>query len=177
MREKVIVIILAALYSILIFLVADSSLGFNPIMVTKKINNAFFSVLPQGWGFFTRNPREPLVDIYEITLNGPQKVTIPNASLKYIYGFNRGMRFTSSQVGYLVGMLQENNWREFKNLKKAQTNVSSFIQLRNNFSPPLLCGKFIMVKTERIPWAWAKHRNTVNMPVLAVGILADCDEE
>jgi len=163
-------------YLVLIFVTADSSLGFNVIHLSKKTNEATFTIMPQGWGFFTRNPREPLIDMYKVTSTGLIKVTNPNSSLEYFFGFNRGMRFSSTQIGYFVEQVPERLWLKFAFPNDFFNMDETFFKLINDFSTPIHCGKYILTKTERVPWAWSQHLHEINMPQLLVGIEINCDD-
>lgn len=177
MKFKVLFVLLLFVYSLFLFLVADSSLGHNVILLTRSLNRHVYAITPQGWGFFTRNPREPLIDLYSINGKHYNRLSLPNSSLKYFWGFNRGMRFSSSQTAYFVSQIPDSKWMldsDYDIDMLAQTIAT--VDVMNDFSYPLYCGKFLLVKTERIPWAWSKHRERLKMPRSVVVINVQCRE-
>ncbi|MEM9389998.1 MAG: SdpA family antimicrobial peptide system protein [Bacteroidota bacterium] len=130
--KKIVFLTISIVYLVFIFLVADSSLGYNPIRLPKSVNSSVFSLIPQGWGFFTRDPREPLIDLYEISETNLNKLTLPNSSFEYLYGFSRGMRFRASRVGYLTEQISETAWESFENLDKIDFSRLDIKYVQNN---------------------------------------------
>lgn len=174
-KQQVLFAFLIFIYGSLIFYIADGSLGYNTIQINKSFNKLAFAISPQGWGFFTRNPREPLIDLYAISDDQIKKVSIPNASLKYFWGFNRGMRVSSSQIAYFMDQIPRDKWI-FDHTHKPDSIIQNTIPFTvlNDFSYPFHCGKFLLAKTERIPWAWSKHREKIKMPRSVVVIDVTC---
>ena len=50
---------------------------------SRTISSFFKMVLPEGFGFFTRNPRETRFLLYKSTDKGVDLVTEPNAGFEY----------------------------------------------------------------------------------------------
>jgi hypothetical protein len=46
----------------------------------------------------------------------------------------------------------------------------STISLNSSLANPLLCGEFIFVSQERLPWAWSKRYQKVVMPYKKINI-------
>lgn len=174
-KLKVLFSFLVFIYTLGILLIADASLGYNVIPISKPFNKVAFAISPQGWGFFTRNPRESVIDLYAMRENKYHKVIKANASLQYFWGFNRGMRFSSAQMGYFVSQIPKDKWTADDSY-----NLDSLIQtltpheVINDFSQPVHCGKYILTQTERVPWAWSKHRENIKMPRSIVVIDVKC---
>lgn len=162
--------LLSIIYTSLIFIVADTSLGFNTIKLSNSLHSIAYTISPQGWGFFTRNPREPLVDFYRVDINNLNlnKVTIKNASIENQWGFSRMMRVSSSEIGYIKDQIPEHEWMSVTEFNREYINVllsnSYPYKINNDFTWPIFCGMFLMTKTDRIPWAWSKHRGSIKMP-------------
>lgn len=174
-KERALFTSLVFLYCVFIFLIADASLGYNSIPISRSLNKIAFAISPQGWGFFTRNPREPLIDLYLINNHQLEKISIPNASLKYAWGFNRGMRASSSQIAYFVDQIPEDKWiLDPRHKADSIIQTSDPFTVLNDFSCPVHCGKFLLAKTERIPWAWSKHEENLKIPRSVVIIDVTC---
>ncbi|MFS2029759.1 MULTISPECIES: SdpA family antimicrobial peptide system protein [unclassified Curtobacterium] len=62
-------------------------------------------VAPQGWGFFTRDPREPITQAWARAETGRwQPVSRgPNATLENAFGFDRASRLDEYDVSQIVG--------------------------------------------------------------------------
>jgi antimicrobial peptide system SdpA family protein len=140
----------------------------SPLSDSQKANISFF--FPEGWGFFTKNPRdEILTDIYKIENGKLNLVTIPNSSSENLLGFSRKSRFISAEATKLSVLVGENgwqnsvNWIEHKILPKNKNKV---------ILPPVLksqlryfkSGEYLLVRYKITPWAWTtKNQERFNL--------------
>ncbi|PZE26358.1 SdpA family antimicrobial peptide system protein [Curtobacterium sp. MCLR17_055] len=62
-------------------------------------------ITPQGWGFFTRDPRSPITQARVRTAEGEWKTVNrgPNATLRNAFGFNRSSRLDEYDVSQVTG--------------------------------------------------------------------------
>lgn len=67
--------------------------------------HAVQEITPQGWGFFTRDPRSPITQAWLMTSGGEwENVTRgPNATLRNAFGFNRSSRLDEYDVSQVTG--------------------------------------------------------------------------
>lgn len=125
---------------------------FNPIRYkTSNLNTNLQFFLPQGWGFFTRNPREEIVQVYEYIENHWELITIPNSSPQRVFGISKKQRRIGLDLTFLLSELQDNEWHTtLGNPVENQYQISD--TLKGNFE--FLNGPLLITKHNPIPWAW-----------------------
>ncbi len=139
-----------------------TTVGNNVMDVSTKEKNVIRFLFPQGWGFFTRNPREPKYKLYQIKEGQLQLVTFQITSSKNYYGLSR----KGSRMGMEMHRIKDN-------LPPTDSWKSSKIQLRNidldaisyscvDVVSSLLYieeGNYILKEYHITPWSWAKHQS------------------
>ena len=119
------------------------------------------SISPQGWGFFTRNPKEEMVDIFEINGKKLKKISVPNMSFENRIGISR----ISRRVGYDISMLLGSfpkvvAWKTIPEMPKFAAK-DSVVNL-NVDSNKLYClknhQKYLLVKYNSTPWTWLEFK-------------------
>lgn len=144
----------------------------NPIKLRYSISNTTFkSLMPQGWAFFTRNAREERIEIFQIGVDtlyiDPR---IRQGSLNNLFGVKRTARSLSVEVAYLISKTpNDSSWgssiTDKEVLFQAVNNGSlKSVDVINKTKNPLLTGKILVIRTETVPWAWAKNYKKVSPP-------------
>ncbi len=170
-KLKSIFFVNCAVWLIILFVIIDSSANFNPIQTPHKVRSSAFSISPQGWGFFTRNPREDMSDIYAIAEDKQlKKMILPNASAKYFYGFNRGIRFGGSRLGVFMEQVPEKQWKNFNDFYSIILDSVPVVAVSNPYKTKIFFDNtsYLITLTKRVPWAWSKHKKSEDMPLKAV---------
>jgi antimicrobial peptide system SdpA family protein len=143
-----------------IFLVVFSvSMPYNPIAKPFLKNRHYISgILPEGFAFFTRNPREDklyfLVEEHNKLVNDPR---LRNATLTNLFGFKRRGRILN--LLYSTQLLRGNiRWYPINEDEPINFNDKKFVTntvLINDSSLNLIkYKKFIVIKKKIIPWAY-----------------------
>jgi antimicrobial peptide system SdpA family protein len=156
-----------------------SAMPFNPINLPfeSKAHLRFF--LPQGWKFFTRNPREEDIGIYAKDSNGEWLPMIhPHSSPINLFGIKKTSRAKAVEFGLLLSLLSEHNpnWESCNSSLQSCSEKVQTVGAINNPSPnPSLCGDILLQKRRPIPWAWSAARKNVIMPstIYRTNILCD----
>ncbi|SDK49815.1 antimicrobial peptide system protein, SdpA family [Actinopolyspora mzabensis] len=117
-------------------------------------------VLPQGWGFFTRDPREPAITIWEpIGQNRwEQTSAISNAAPKSLFGFDRTVRTEQYEIDALTQNTSSAGWEECKSGDVSQCLKNfhgSKTSTRSSGEDLRFCGELALVQQSPVPWAWA----------------------
>ena len=140
----------------------------NPIEITNAVDSRVFNLIPQGWAFFTRDPREAQITIYKIENDSiltpyPQR----HSSFTNLFGLKR----TSSKILTELQLLKLKTTDSlYSNLKwNYQANQYSKIpseefEYKNEIFNPILLGNFIVVYQKPVPWAWSKSIEKIKMP-------------
>src|SRR5256885_14361051 len=84
-------------------------LPFNPIRLPFESKLPIIAIVPQGWGFFTREPREPSVEVF--TQNGHPLID-SNASPSNYFGLSRRTRALGVELGLILSQVREDQWKK-----------------------------------------------------------------
>ncbi|MFN0140901.1 MAG: SdpA family antimicrobial peptide system protein [Pyrinomonadaceae bacterium] len=153
-----------------------AALPYNPIRLPFG-ERIVQQLIPQGWKFFTRNPREE--DLTVVARNGDNEwvdvVRGPNGSVQNVFGLKRDSRAQGIELGLLTSAVPKDRWGECKQQPSSCLNVETTpsIVAENTMPNPTLCGDLGFVLQEPIPWAWSRARKPVIMPskVLKMNVL------
>lgn len=135
-------------------------------------------VLPQGWSFFTRDPREPRVFAYGKLDSGEWRELSRGSVNSYrgAFGLHRGARAHGLELGLLLAELEGGTWIDcgrgehppcLDSLESATGTVE------NQAARPVLCGTVGLVSQEPVPWAW-RGRDSVRMPLQGMVVEVAC---
>jgi antimicrobial peptide system SdpA family protein len=138
----------------------------NPIELPFEDKSPFIYLLPQGWAFFTRDPRLPIVEASLKREHGTWERVSPRAShLPTFYGFSRRWKLPDVEVGLILDALAVRQWNEcegsWRNCLDAVAIVGSVKNLLPNAT---LCGEIGIVRQQPVPWAWSRTDRPVVMP-------------
>jgi len=135
-----------------IFIVFISSLKSTVFDVPfiRKYNISLVS--PQGWGFFTRNPRENQFALYLIEGKDKKLVTFKNASTSNLLGFSRLSRRINLEFQRILIKVNDTLWvdKEQKSTLKVKRD-NHFIYLKK--------GHYIIERSELTPWQYSRFKN------------------
>ncbi|MBB4071353.1 SdpA family antimicrobial peptide system protein [Canibacter oris] len=134
------------------------------VLFPKPESNPAYHIsraFPQGWGFFTRDAREPSFSIaFKDNENKfTQWTQNPTFSSAYQFGLNRTPRLIISDTTEIVSqMTAKSAWKDCaltKNLDLCVTNATPVQVTINPIAFKTACGKqFLMIKQEPIPFAY-----------------------
>lgn len=144
---------------------------FSPILPEYKTKYFIKSIFPEGWGFFTRNPREHMLYVYKNVNKNWVLETLPN--FYYAYGIGRDMRVQGAEVSKILKELKPNDWKETTVLDSC-FRYRKTIGVSNNSSIPNICGNYILVLQEPVPWAWSTDKSKITMPIKFVKLKIIC---
>ena len=131
-------------------------------------------ILPQGWSFFTRNPREPWRQVFRRTEGGWEQVADRQMSLQQALGARRNSRKVGAEAAWLV----EEVWTVWSEdcevdpmecLETAETAE----RLNNTYPSPDVCGVIGIVEQRFTPFAWRDLEGAV-MPSQVMKVEVDC---
>ncbi len=138
-----------------------TTLGDNVMDVSTTEKSVIQFFFPQGWGFFTRNPREPNYKLYRIEEGKLQLVTFKITSPKNYYGLSRkGSRLGIEMHRIKDNLPQPTSWESSKvQLENMQLDTISY-PCTNTISGLMYVkeGNYILKEYHLTPWSWAKHQ-------------------
>lgn len=155
---------------VLVTAVPDSPLA--PSMLAR-IN--LLTVMPQGWAFFTRDPREPTPVLYAHGSSGWTEVSLKHTSRTNAYGFRRIARIHGQELAALLSQVPAEAWTEVAaGSDPVRVHVLEHHFVQNPARRPDLCSSLLVVVREPVPWAWARARRHVFMPGRMVRLEVSC---
>ena len=168
--------IIVVFWTVLFVKVAASSLPYNPISLSKKSRTNLAVLIPQGWAFFTRDPREATVVIYRVHQNELELAIPPNASGINLFGALRTTRAMGIEMGALSTQIKEEQWQSCEQSIKHcfRQNEVAAVPVINKAYRPTFCGEYYLTMEEPVPWAWSGSFSQIEMPCKFVKINALC---
>jgi antimicrobial peptide system SdpA family protein len=126
------------------------------LKVDTFFSSKIINLLPQGWGFFTKEPKEQLFDAYKIQNGNLIQLSIKNASRENYFGFSRKSRFIGFEISKISAKINHESWVQSKgNIKIPKSFKIQYV--RGNFRYFKRNNLYILIKTNPIPWAWASY--------------------
>lgn len=123
---------------------------------------------PQGWAFFTKDPREPQIQAFGLT-DGRWTTLLraPHSNLRNVLGLDRTSRVQGVEAALLLTEIPSDSWKECMETPVGCLDEAGIAALIDNPSPaPTLCGTVALVFEEPLPWAWARANaeKRIDMP-------------
>jgi len=169
------VVLVFLAYGVLFAYATHAVLPFNPVVLPFEQTSGVRYWAPQGWKFFTRDPREDWILAYERRENGAWRlITTPNATLENLFGIGRRSRARGIELGRLMYGLQKKAWIPCESrAEDCLENASIAASLDNANNPNAVCGTIGIVLQQQVPWAWAKTRK-IPMPSRVIKLKLKC---
>jgi len=131
-------------------------------------------LFPEGWGYFTRNPREPVLQLYR--LDGQyEPVLVPNFSKRSLFGLRRDGRKVGGEIDFVLKQVPAKAWLITRKRVSFQVSPDSMVVIHNPIEGPTLCGDYLIQLQDRLPWAWARSRESVVMPSKVAHVRILCE--
>jgi antimicrobial peptide system SdpA family protein len=140
-----------------------------------KATISTLSFLPQGWAFFTRNPREPVLEAWIVEDGRWRMLPLNVSGAEEIFGFRRTLRLRALELGTLAATLQPKDWQRCSGSIGDCVDAGSLstaTRVVNRSTARQLCGHLVLAVREPQPWAW--RWRTIPMPTRVTRIHAEC---
>ncbi|MFA9458371.1 SdpA family antimicrobial peptide system protein [Halalkalibacter sp. AB-rgal2] len=131
------------------------------------------SWFPQGWGFYSKDPTEGRINVYDE--NGySSDLSWPNSSSTNLFGLKKEGRADGIEAGMLFGLVPEEHWIECNGSLEncLQENKENVVAITNTSPRESLCGKKILTREEYTPWLWSSY--DPEMPLFYVEVDIEC---
>jgi antimicrobial peptide system SdpA family protein len=121
---------------------------------TKRAANVVREILPEGWSFFTKSPREAFVVAFDE--DGLELGTAPNAQPRWAFGLNRTSRLGGIDVDRVIEKLDRDAWRPCHGAATVSACSADLKpqRVRIKDATQSLCGNVILARKEPVPWAF-----------------------
>ena len=170
------VLALALAWFTLLAYVVHAAVPPNPIRLPleKRMYTRYWA--PQGWAFFTRDPREEDILLF---VRGRDGAWIsahkgPHASPSNYFGLSRASRARGIEVGQILRRVPKAGWQPCKERAEVCLERTPNAGTVRNISPnPTLCGEVGLALQKPVPWAWSSSAYKIVMPsrVSRLGVL------
>lgn len=171
MKDKLFFTAVTSSVLALIWYLFFHSLPFN-INTTKSDNRIFMmKIIPEGWEFFTRSPREEMVDLYKLNGDEWQHVDIKNNQAANFFGLSRKSRKIGMEISIMLSKIQHDSlWNEYKGMENIMF-PETFNPIDNKEIATLPTGKYALLKYEMVPWSWRDKVAKKHINYEIIGIL------
>jgi antimicrobial peptide system SdpA family protein len=156
-----------ALISGFVALAALAAMPFHTVNLPKAVQNVVLQLAPEGWGFFTKSPRDPEIHVALLKDGRLHPLNIASSfNTRFAFGFNRLGRAQGIEMDTLLVQLnQPKLWRECtKAPEVCATSLKSQTKLENTARNATLCGDLVFVERRPVPWAYSRMARPVVMP-------------
>ncbi len=154
-----------------------AGLPFNPINLPLERQLRLRVFLPQGWKFFTKDPREERIDVLVKTDPGIWRSGLAgtNASSTNLFGLKRNTRAKAVEVGLITTSIMKDQWVACEKAPGAcAENIPVTASLKNPSPNPTLCGQVCVVKQTPLPWAWSRSNRKITLHSSCAKVYLSC---
>ncbi|WAS84895.1 MULTISPECIES: SdpA family antimicrobial peptide system protein [unclassified Corallococcus] len=156
-----------------------AALPYNPLQLPFEDRFDIRLVLPEGWAFFTRDPRDERILSYLRTPGGQwvRANQTPNFQPRNAFGIDRAARAQGVEMGLLLEATRQLGRHACEeDPLKCLERAPSERTLRNESPNPTFCGQLGIVFQPAVPWAWSRsHRGkAVVMPSKVLRLDVEC---
>jgi antimicrobial peptide system SdpA family protein len=142
---------LSFLYFVLLVKLFSYSINYNLLHEKSSLKNPVTAFLPQGWGFFTKNPKEHYqINIFDY--DSGEKITKKNSHFKYFFGFSKKGRKLQMEAMIISQNIEDSLWINEYKLEKG--NNVEFHKISDENLYFLRKGKFVLIRHKTIPYLW-----------------------
>lgn len=167
---------IAGLWAVLALYVVHAALPYNPLRLPYAHALRTQVWAPEGWAFFTRNPREPRPFLYRLDGATWASASLgPHARASNAFGMNRRARAQGVELGLLLEGVPSRSWKRCEEAPLGCLDAAPAAARVANRSPrPSLCGTIGVVRQAPVPWAWARAPKPVVMPSNVIRLEVSC---
>lgn len=168
---------LMVLWSAAILLVLASTINDSPIRTSLHMRLNVLAVAPEGWAFFTRNPREPVILVHKRGTAGWQRLDTANFTASNLFGLRRGSRLVMSELAQLLRGVPQDRWvlcRAPVSTCLTAWEIPRTVVRKKTSVAPELCGETLLQIQEPVPWAWRGSASRLYMPSKLLQLQVTC---
>ena len=170
--------LLACLWCAGVLLVLSSGPVDSPLRSSRALRRNMIAISPQGWAFFTRDPREPVARLYRAA--GPEwsLASYTNSSARSLFGLSRRARALNVELAALLAEVPRDRWMACRSTLETclREAAPSGVALSNRSTTRQVCGGFAVERQPPVPWAWSRSAERIHMPSEVVRLDVRCDD-
>jgi antimicrobial peptide system SdpA family protein len=154
---------------------AVSSLPYNPLSPGLHAERRTRLVLPEGWGFFSRDPRERDLIVARKTA-GQWQLDPPHADASNVFGLSRITRVIPIEASQILGELSQ-PLVPCDGTLEACLAAAPVHEVASSRRRPFLCGDVAFLRRAPVPWAWHALMTPEQMPTDYLRMHIRCEHE
>jgi antimicrobial peptide system SdpA family protein len=146
---------------------ALAAMPFRTVNLPDNLQQTVMSLMPEGWGFFTKSPRDPEMQVAVLHNGKLQKLNIVSSfNAQYAFGFNRQSRAQGLELdGLLSQLLTSGLWGHCQQaISVCALSLQVQKRLVNTAKFPTLCGDLVFFENRPVPWAYRNIKPSLAMP-------------
>jgi antimicrobial peptide system SdpA family protein len=160
---------------------AHGALPYNPVKLPFESSLRVSRVLPQGWGFFTKSPRDETLTAHRVLEDGSLTPLSrgPHSRMANAFGMNRRSRSEGVEMGLLAAAVRKKQKDPWVGCDDGEARCVArlardgrFIRLQSIAPEPSLCGRLVLKLQRPVPWAWS--RSVREMPFRLLPLEVAC---
>lgn len=157
MKKTIYKLIIALGFLSLLGLIFIFSKQTSPFTKSFYVEQSIKAIFPQGWAFFTRNPREKYFKVFQV-FNKMQRIEEVNlrSSNNFILSINRYHRLISSELGKLLEIYPRDNIFNCEKITPQCLKNKKPIFFKNKY----IKGNFAIFVYPPTPWAWINSNSS-----------------
>lgn len=151
--------IILTLSLLLFFAVISNVLPQNPLI--KNNQNIFQQLAPQGFSFYSKNPRDETFFIESASVNS-WDIQLPTSVLSNLFGIKRTGRAQGAEIGMLLEYLPEEKWTSCHSMKECD-EIKNDLNINVVDEPEsfkFIRGTYTIAMGEPISWFWTDFKET-----------------
>ncbi|ANN35627.1 TPA: SdpA family antimicrobial peptide system protein [Bacillus cereus] len=170
-------IVISFLFFLTLFLSILSGLPETPVSISGNTKSIFKQVLPQGWGFYSKDPRDDLLSV--INMDSQESAAAwPNNKLENVFGLDRSGRAQGTETGLIMASASEDNWKTCKKDPiECLKELPAEKQVNNILENPTICGDIGIINQKPVPWSWSKNKSKIKMPSKVLRVNVQCSKK
>jgi antimicrobial peptide system SdpA family protein len=157
---------LAALWLAVIAYAVFPALPYSAVRLPPVAAARAMALVPQGWAFFTRDPREEKQTVFRRGPDGWRSVLLaPHGRASNAFGFRRASRAQGVELALLVVPQPDSAYVDCTGpVDACLARLPAGVPVRSISPQPTMCGTLAVVHQKPLPWAWLPSRDRVTMP-------------
>lgn len=170
MKDKFFEKIIFLCWLLLSIIVFFSSID-EQLVVSNKLKKQINTIFPEGWGFFTKSPRDQMLDVYRINNDSLEYISMSTHSKRSLFGLSRSPRIIGYESSMMINEIPIEKWKNdisanFLNHIKD----TAFIIKRKEHFKYFKEGEYLFNIYRQIPYAWSNNNQERNNPIRIVKI-------
>ena len=168
-------LLVAAVLGVLVAYSVHASLPSNALTLPLEGAVDVRALLPQGWGYFSGDARQPIPTAYVHRGGSWQPVADGHQGTpRLLLGLDRSGRLGEQEIAFAQAAVPD----EPHECREADIDCLEDLPVQgsatNPLAEPTLCGDVGIVRRDVLPWAWSHSAQRDRMPATAVRVEMSC---